>query len=90
MRSTTLVLCAAASLAAAAPRLQRRDEIQCAPADKNGVPFTSSAPSEDDPTFVTCVYEGGAGFCTYFPANGSFSSGSSDCPQGVAQDPSVT
>jgi hypothetical protein len=24
------------------------------------------------------------------PANGSFSSGSSDCPQGVAQDPSVT
>ncbi|KAJ7819555.1 hypothetical protein B0H14DRAFT_2836191 [Mycena olivaceomarginata] len=64
MRSTTLVLCAAASLAAAAPRLQRRDEIQCAPADKNGVPFTSSAPSEDDPT--------------------------SDCPQGVAQDPSVT
>ncbi|KAJ7860064.1 hypothetical protein B0H14DRAFT_2745482, partial [Mycena olivaceomarginata] len=79
MRSTTLVLCAAASLAAAAPRLQRRDEIQCAPRRQ-----------KRHPTFVTCVYEGGAGFCTYFPANGSFSSGSSDCPQGVAQDPSVT
>ncbi|KAJ7860091.1 hypothetical protein B0H14DRAFT_3863884 [Mycena olivaceomarginata] len=61
-----------------------------APADKNGVRFTSSAPSEYGPTFVTCVYQGGAGFCTYFPAHGSFSSGSSDCPQGVAQDSSVT
>ncbi|KAK6992969.1 hypothetical protein R3P38DRAFT_2801316 [Favolaschia claudopus] len=68
----------------------KRAEIQCPPQDKNGVAFTSSSPAAHDPQFITCVYQGGAGFCTYFPADGSFSSGSSQCPKGIAQDPSVT
>ncbi|KAJ7027131.1 hypothetical protein C8F04DRAFT_95865 [Mycena alexandri] len=75
-----LVACAQAA------SIGRRQAIQCADVDKNGTPLTSSEPQDD---LVTCTYEG-AGPCTYFPANGSFSSGSSDCPAGIAQDPSVT
>ncbi|KAJ7065773.1 hypothetical protein C8F01DRAFT_1126586 [Mycena amicta] len=60
--------------------------IQCPPVDKDGTPFVSS---NGDANFVRCTYQG-AGPCEYFPANGSFSSGSSSCPVGIAQDPSVT
>ncbi|KAJ7495112.1 hypothetical protein FB451DRAFT_362886 [Mycena latifolia] len=67
--------------------ISRRQSIQCAPADDDGVPLSGSAPSGD---FVSCEYDGGAGECTYFPAEGSFSSGSSQCPPGVAQDPSAS
>ncbi|KAF7309282.1 hypothetical protein MIND_00298500 [Mycena indigotica] len=73
---TTILLFA--SLASAA--------IQCAPTDKDGTPLQSS---EGEGNFVRCTYEG-AGPCEYFPANGSFSSGSSQCPAGIAQDTSNT
>ncbi|KAJ7144593.1 hypothetical protein C8R44DRAFT_725517 [Mycena epipterygia] len=40
------------------------------------------------PTFVMCTYAAGEE-CTYFPADGSSSFGSSDRPKGIAQDPSA-
>ncbi|KAJ7177249.1 hypothetical protein C8R43DRAFT_507093 [Mycena crocata] len=68
-------------------KVPRQDSgIQCAPVDDDGTALTGSAGSGD---FVTCTYAG-AGLCAYFPADGSFSSGGSSCPQGVAQDPSAT
>ncbi|KAJ7144616.1 hypothetical protein C8R44DRAFT_145610 [Mycena epipterygia] len=85
--STSLLLFLAAfAHTLAAPTLQGRQSIQCATADKNGSPLTGSFPTGD---FVTCTYAAGEE-CTYFPADGSFSSGSSDCPKGIAQDPSAT
>ncbi|KAJ7097484.1 hypothetical protein C8R43DRAFT_1244388 [Mycena crocata] len=69
-------------------KIPRQDDsgIKCAPVDDDGTALTGSAGSGD---FVTCTYAG-AGPCAYFPADGSFSSGGSGCPQGVAQDPSAT
>ncbi|KAF9465790.1 hypothetical protein BDZ94DRAFT_305363 [Collybia nuda] len=55
--------------------------INCAGADDDGSPLTGSGTSG---TFVTCSYQK-AGLCTYFPTDGSFSSGSSTCPQGLPQ-----
>ncbi|KAF7319682.1 hypothetical protein MKEN_00749400 [Mycena kentingensis (nom. inval.)] len=60
--------------------------IDCPATDKDGTALVSSQGQDD---FVVCTYEG-AGPCSYFPANGSFSSGSSQCPVGIAQDPSNT
>ncbi|KAJ7686379.1 hypothetical protein B0H17DRAFT_716821 [Mycena rosella] len=57
--------------------------INCAPVDDDGTPLTaSSADSAND--FATCEYKD-AGECTYFFADGSFSSGSSTCPKGLPQ-----
>ncbi|KAJ6565329.1 hypothetical protein B0H10DRAFT_2224216 [Mycena sp. CBHHK59/15] len=84
--STASTLLLLAALAHAVPQLQRRADIQCPATDKDGTALTGSAPSGD---FVTCTYVD-AGPCTYFPADGSFSSGSSTCPKGIAQDPSAT
>ncbi|KAF9459253.1 hypothetical protein BDZ94DRAFT_1312546 [Collybia nuda] len=65
--------------------------INCAPVDDDGSPLTGSSAAG---TFVTCTYQG-AGPCTYFPTDGSFSSGASTCPQGLPQgdvdpDPNAT
>ncbi|KAF8067947.1 hypothetical protein FPV67DRAFT_1494352 [Lyophyllum atratum] len=66
--------------------------VNCTPTDDDGTPLTSSKDAGD---FVTCVYSG-AGACTYFPSDGSFSSGSSACPPGLPQgaggggDPATT
>ncbi|KAJ7455983.1 hypothetical protein B0H11DRAFT_2066500 [Mycena galericulata] len=86
--STPASLLLLAAVAHAAPNA-RRQAVQCAATDKGGTPLTSS---EGTGNFVTCIYgaSGGAGQCTYFPANGSFSSGSSQCPAGVPQNPSAT
>ncbi|KAJ7787640.1 hypothetical protein B0H14DRAFT_3505206 [Mycena olivaceomarginata] len=48
--------------------------------------LTATGPAEDDPTPIACTYQGSTVPCTYFPADGSFSSGVSTCPKG----PSVT
>ncbi|KAJ7236779.1 hypothetical protein C8J57DRAFT_1247531 [Mycena rebaudengoi] len=40
----------------------------------------------EDSDKIMCIYQG-AGTCTYFPADGSISSGSSQFPAGIAQDP---
>ncbi|KAJ7455978.1 hypothetical protein B0H11DRAFT_2066486, partial [Mycena galericulata] len=86
--STPASLLLLAAVAHAAPNA-RRQAVQCAATDKGGTPLTES---EGTGNFVTCIYgaAGGAGQCTYFPANGSFSSGSSQCPAGVPQNPSAT
>ncbi|KAJ7662843.1 hypothetical protein DFH06DRAFT_1296387 [Mycena polygramma] len=88
MRASTVALLLAASHCAHAASVgsSRRQSVQCAPVDKDGTALTASAGDGD---FVSCTYEG-AGDCEYFPANGSFSSGSSQCPAGIAQDPSAT
>ncbi|KAJ7236784.1 hypothetical protein C8J57DRAFT_1479113 [Mycena rebaudengoi] len=82
--SSTLVLLSLLALASA--QLQ----IQCTPTDDDGTPNTGAQPATgEDSDKIMCIYQG-AGACTYFPADGSFSSGSSQCPAGIAQDPSVT
>ncbi|KAJ6473334.1 hypothetical protein C8R47DRAFT_1199692 [Mycena vitilis] len=87
MRASTVALLLVASCAhAASVGYSRRQSVQCAAVDKDGTALTASAGAGD---FVSCTYEG-AGECEYFPANGSFSSGSSQCPAGIAQDPSAT
>ncbi|KAJ7111627.1 hypothetical protein C8R43DRAFT_1242877 [Mycena crocata] len=60
--------------------------IQCATVDDDG---TSLMATVGTGNYVTCIYAG-AGYCEYFPADGSFSSGSSNCPEGMPQDPSAT
>ncbi|KAG5643032.1 hypothetical protein DXG03_001644 [Asterophora parasitica] len=55
--------------------------VDCPPTDKDGGSLTGS---EDKGSFVTCSYSK-AGPCTYFPVDGSFSSGSSVCPVGLPQ-----
>ncbi|KAF7368251.1 hypothetical protein MVEN_00145200 [Mycena venus] len=91
MRATTLsALLLLAASHAAALAISRRADIQCPPTDKTGGALTATGPAVDDPGFITCTYQGSAGLCTYFPADGSFSSGGSNCPKGIAQDPSVT
>ncbi|KAJ7710414.1 hypothetical protein B0H17DRAFT_1367 [Mycena rosella] len=89
MRTSTSTLLLALALACAsvgAAPSRRDDSINCASADDDGTALTGSAP---DGTFVSCTYAG-AGDCEYF-SDGSFSSGGSSCPKGVAQDaPSST
>ncbi|KAJ7171532.1 hypothetical protein C8R46DRAFT_1088659 [Mycena filopes] len=76
-----------AATAAHAASVRRQAAIQCPATDKAGTPFTSSVGDGD---LISCSYVG-AGACEYVPADGSLSSGSPDCPVGVAQDdPSVT
>ncbi|KAF7325077.1 hypothetical protein MKEN_00550400 [Mycena kentingensis (nom. inval.)] len=60
--------------------------IECPSADDDGTPLTGSSKTNDDVgnEFALCTYQG-AGPCTYFFADGSFSSGSSQCPNGQAQ-----
>ncbi|KAJ7169203.1 hypothetical protein C8R43DRAFT_1231804 [Mycena crocata] len=88
MRSAFFLLATAACAIAAPSKTSHvvRQGIQCTPVDDDGTALTGSSASGD---FVTCTYAG-AGPCTYFPADGSFSSGGSSCPAGIAQDPSVT
>ncbi|KAJ7467520.1 hypothetical protein FB451DRAFT_1401525 [Mycena latifolia] len=77
------VMVAAATAALAAPaRLTRR--VNCTPTDDDGSALTGSSVDADD-SFATCSYKD-AGECTYFFADGSFSSGSSTCPKGLPQD----
>ncbi|KAJ7154917.1 hypothetical protein C8R43DRAFT_1126301 [Mycena crocata] len=57
--------------------------INCTPTDDDGSALTASA-ADSDKSFATCTYRN-AGICTYFFADGSFSSGSSTCPQGLPQ-----
>ncbi|KAJ7467524.1 hypothetical protein FB451DRAFT_1401528 [Mycena latifolia] len=79
------VVVAAATAALAAPahgRLTRR--ANCTPTDNDGSALTGSSVDADS-SFVTCSYKD-AGECTYFFADGAFSSGSSTCPQGLPQD----
>ncbi|KAJ7235206.1 hypothetical protein C8J57DRAFT_1728717 [Mycena rebaudengoi] len=86
MRPTSSTLVLFSLLALATAQLQ----IQCTPTDDDGTPNTGARPSTgEDSDKIMCIYQG-AGACTYFPADGSFSSGSSQCPPGIAQDPSVT
>ncbi|KAF7366070.1 hypothetical protein MVEN_00483200 [Mycena venus] len=90
MRSSILASLAllAASQCARAASLGygRRQDIACPPVDDDGTDLTDSTHDDD---FVTCTYEG-AGACTYSTADGSLSSGLSQCPQGIVQDPSAT
>jgi len=57
--------------------------IKCAPVDKDGTALTASS-ADSDNSFATCQY-GNSEPCTYFFADGSFSSGSSSCPEGLPQ-----
>ncbi|KAF7338704.1 RmlC-like cupin [Mycena sanguinolenta] len=59
--------------------------VKCPPKDKTGSPLTASSTTTDEAgnVFATCTYTT-AGVCTFF-SDGSFSSGSSDCPQGLPQ-----
>ncbi|KAJ7923591.1 hypothetical protein B0H13DRAFT_55851 [Mycena leptocephala] len=84
--ASLFLLAASQSAHAVSLGYERRQSIQCPPVDKDGTALTGSAPQDD---FVTCTYVG-AGLCAYFPADGSFSSGSSECPKGIPQDPSAT
>ncbi|KAJ7193106.1 hypothetical protein GGX14DRAFT_546364 [Mycena pura] len=57
--------------------------VKCAPTDKDNTALTGSRVA--DVGFAECDYKD-AGPCTYFSADGSFSSGSSTCPKGLPQD----
>ncbi|KAJ7121844.1 hypothetical protein C8R43DRAFT_1112110 [Mycena crocata] len=94
MRAAFIIL-ATAACAAAAPGghkhssshlSSRQSSIQCTPVDDDGTALTGTAEAGN---FIVCTYAG-AGPCTYFPPDGSFASGGSSCPAGIAQDPSVT
>ncbi|KAJ7798231.1 hypothetical protein B0H14DRAFT_38489 [Mycena olivaceomarginata] len=58
-------------------------DINCASIDDDGSALADTGLGED-PGFATCTYKD-AGIRTYFGADGSFSSGTSTCPQGVPQ-----
>ncbi|KAF7362705.1 hypothetical protein MVEN_00619800 [Mycena venus] len=81
--STFSIVVTAASVALAVPTPFKRG-INCAAVDDNGTALTGSSADATN-SFATCIYKG-AGDCTYFFADGSFSSGSSACPQGLPQD----
>ncbi|KAJ7152077.1 hypothetical protein C8R46DRAFT_1042949 [Mycena filopes] len=81
----TITIVAAASVALAAPAPFKRG-INCPAADKDGTALSASTSLvEDGNQFAECTYAD-AGPCTYFFADGSFSSGSSTCPKGLPQD----
>ncbi|KAJ7175201.1 hypothetical protein C8R43DRAFT_599417 [Mycena crocata] len=81
MRFATSLLLLTASVTVYASPIRRA--VNCAKVDDDGSALTGSAPGPGD--FATCTYAG-AGPCTYFAADGSFSSGGSSCPQGLPQD----
>ncbi|KAJ7078316.1 hypothetical protein B0H15DRAFT_954661 [Mycena belliarum] len=60
-------------------------KVNCESADDDGSPLTASGVSSEGAGFASCTYQD-AGECVYFAADGSFSSGSSTCPQGLPQD----
>ncbi|KAJ7238310.1 hypothetical protein B0H12DRAFT_97384 [Mycena haematopus] len=76
------------------PTRQRRD-FQCPAEDKEGSSLTGqNVNADNDGTTSTvtldCIYQGGAGGCSY-SGDGSFESGSSACPDGTdAGTPSST
>ncbi|KAK0492190.1 hypothetical protein EDD18DRAFT_523397 [Armillaria luteobubalina] len=59
--------------------VERAVDVVCSATDDNG---SSLLHTSNDGNFVTCVYPD-AGTCTYFE-NGSFSSGSSVCPDSIS------
>jgi len=67
-----------------------QDAIKCTDKNDDGVAFESARPgTAEDAGKIVCIYADGT-VCIYFPADGSFIGGSSTCPAGIAQDPSVT
>ncbi|KAF7293923.1 hypothetical protein HMN09_01188900 [Mycena chlorophos] len=89
------MLTGAVVVSGAAVPLMRRQTVStidaaivCPATDKDGKPLTGSTSTTDDEgnLFAVCDYTGtgGAGDCTYF-SDGSFSSGSSECPKGEQQ-----
>ncbi|KAJ6579301.1 hypothetical protein B0H10DRAFT_2100486 [Mycena sp. CBHHK59/15] len=71
-----MVMTAISTAAVVASPARFKRGINCASADDDGTPLTGSSSST----------ESGCGPCTYFFADGSFSSGSSTCPKGLPQD----
>ncbi|KAJ7602916.1 hypothetical protein DFH06DRAFT_1257946 [Mycena polygramma] len=82
MRFSTFSVMVAASVALASPTRFKRG-IACAPVDDDGSALVSSS-ADAASEVATCVYKD-AGDCTYFFADGSFSSGASTCPSGLPQ-----
>ncbi|KAJ6626708.1 hypothetical protein B0H10DRAFT_1998197 [Mycena sp. CBHHK59/15] len=81
-----MVMTAISTAAVVASPARFKRGINCASADDDGTPLTgSSSSTESGNEFATCTYKD-AGPCTYFFADGSFSSGSSTCPKGLPQD----
>ncbi|KAJ7067581.1 hypothetical protein C8F01DRAFT_1228192 [Mycena amicta] len=80
----TLLVSAAVASALAIPPTKRA--VNCASTDKDGTGLTGSSATSDEAgnALDVCSYTS-AGACTYF-TDGSFSSGSSTCPKGVAQN----
>ncbi|KAK7042486.1 hypothetical protein R3P38DRAFT_317901 [Favolaschia claudopus] len=66
------------------------DGVTCASTDEAGSELTAAKFVADNSgnEFAQCTYET-AGVCAFFFADGSFSSGSSECPEGVPQTPAV-
>ncbi|KAF7312798.1 hypothetical protein MKEN_00963200 [Mycena kentingensis (nom. inval.)] len=62
--------------------------VACNAEDDDGTPLIASGVGDDEKQFSWCEYEA-AGLCTYFATDGSFSSGSSNCPEGLTQDAAV-
>ncbi|KAJ7247189.1 hypothetical protein B0H12DRAFT_746961 [Mycena haematopus] len=81
-----VVTAASVVLAIPAPfRRQTDSSIVCPPVDKKGSALSSKGSFVDEGNeFSQCVYPI-AGTCAYFFADGSFSEGSSNCPQGLPQ-----
>ncbi|CAK5266652.1 unnamed protein product [Mycena citricolor] len=89
MRSFTLTTLTLALFALGDARPLRRAidaSVRCAATDQTGSALTASSTTTDSSgnEFSVCTYKS-AGPCTFFFADGSFSSGSSDCPKGQAQ-----
>ncbi|KAJ7866150.1 hypothetical protein B0H13DRAFT_1073045 [Mycena leptocephala] len=80
--STFSVMVTAATVAIASPTSFKRN-VNCAAVDDDGSALTGSS-ADSTNSFATCIYKD-AGECTYFFSDGSFSSGSSTCPQGLPQ-----
>ncbi|KAF7291394.1 hypothetical protein MIND_01284000 [Mycena indigotica] len=80
-----LTLLVGAAVVSAVPAPVKRG-VNCPGADKDGARLATSDTSRDTlgNVFAVCTYSG-AGPCTYF-SDGSFSSGSSQCPKGLPQD----
>ncbi|KAK0441443.1 hypothetical protein EV421DRAFT_732920 [Armillaria borealis] len=67
------------SIPASRALVERAADAVCSATDDDGSPLLHTS---NDGNFVTCVYRD-AGTCTYFE-NGSFSSGSSVCPDSIS------
>ncbi|KAJ6493327.1 hypothetical protein C8R45DRAFT_989468 [Mycena sanguinolenta] len=83
---SVVVTAASMVLAAPAPLKRQADSsIICPAADKTGSALSAQGSLVDEGNeFSQCVYPV-AGTCTYFFADGTFSSGSSKCPVGLPQ-----